>query len=318
MILSSELTSRLQILKGLIDLGDDELATASATRLYPHRDVGTIPEIIDRLITRRYEEAGRLISAILKEAEAEQLDVHNTFTNSLGMNMVWCQPGEFLMGSAEGEKERDASENQVLVKISQGFWIARTQLTQGTWQALMGSNPSYFTGNKELPVEQVSWNDALDFCAKLNAVEALPHDYRYTLPTEAQWEYACRAGSNTPFHFGNMLNGTEANCNGSRPYGTEVTTTDLGKTIVVGSYPSNSWGLHDMHGNVCEWCADWYENHLHGGPDPTGPATGTFRVFRGGAWLHAAGSCRAANRCSFYPHFRVNFLGFRPAIAPSK
>ena len=293
-------------------------------------------------LVRRMNQQLDLVARLLAEADAAHALVPASITNSLGMKMLWCPAGVFLMGSPKNEKERRENENQVQVRISRGFWMARTPVTQGQWQALMGNNPSWFQssmdlpveqrgksptrtgrphfiGSKDLPVEQVSWDDAVEFCTKLNAQESLPSGYRYALPTEAQWEYACRAGTTTPFHFGSTLNGTAANCDVLRPYGTAIKEDNyFGPTTNVGCYPSNAWGLHDMHGNVWEWCADWYGDHLLGGTDPMGPAIGTYRVQRGGAWGYDAAHCRAATRSSYEPGFRYDFLGFRPALVPSR
>ena len=183
--------------------------------------------------------------------------------------------------------------------------MARTPVTQGQWQALMGNNPSHFKGSKDLPVEVVSWDDAVEFCDKLNAQESLPSGYRYALPTEAQWEYACRAGTTTPFHFGSALNGTAANCDGTWPYGTEIKGACLGQTTIVGSYHPNAWGLYDMHGNVCEWCENMYD------------ASGSSRVFRGGSWGNYGLGCRGAYRNGNDPGNRNYYFGFRAASVPA-
>ncbi len=318
MTLPSELISRLQALKALLDLGDVELASSAAARLQAHREIGSIAQIIECFGTHRYTEAGGLINAVLAEADAAHALVPAGITNSLGMQMLWCPPGDFLMGSPEDEREAWDEDNQVQVRISRGFWMARTPATQDQWQALMGSNPSRFKDSKELPVEQVSWDDAVKFCDKLNAQESLPNDYHYALPTCAQWEYACRAGTTTPFAFGSTLTSAQANFDGNHPYGTTEKGPYLRKTCAVGSYPPNAWGFQDMHGNVWEWCADWYGAALLGGTDPTGPATGTRRVFRGGAWLNGADYCRAAHRSGNEPGFRSFPLSVRPALAPSR
>ncbi len=269
-------------------------------------------------LVRRVEQQLDLVDRLLAEADAAHTLAPASFTNSLGMKMIWCPPGEFLMGCPEDEEGHDECENQVQVQISQGFWLARTPVTQGQWQALMGNNPSEFKGSMELPVETVSWDDAAEFCNKLNAQENLPSGFRYALPTEAQWEYACRAGTTTPFHFGSMLNGLEANCDGAVPYGTEIKGPFLNQTTIVGSYPPNAWGLQDMHGNVWEWCADWLgvRSHRIGGIDPTGPVTGFARVFRGGAWNYDAADCRSASWSISSPNDRDWFLGFRPGLVP--
>ncbi len=256
-------------------------------------------------LVRRMDQQLALVERLLAEADAAHALVPASLTNSLGMKMLWCPPGEFLMGSPEDEEGHDESENQVQVQISKGFWMARTPVTQGQWQALMGNNPSHFKGSKDLPVEQVNWNDAVEFCDKLNAQESLPSGYRYALPTEAQWEYACRAGTTTPFHFGSTLNGTEANCNGTRPYGTEIKGSYLERTTVVGSYPPNAWGLYDMHGNVFEWCEDMYD------------ASGSYRVNRGGSCGLDAAYCTAGFRGRAGPGLRLGRIGFRAASVPA-
>lgn len=268
-------------------------------------------------LVRRVDQQLDLVERLLAEADAAHALVPASITNSLGMKMLWCPPGEFLMGSPKDEKERNENENQVQVRVSRGFWMACTPVTQGQWQALMGNNPSYFKGSKDLPVEQVSWDDASEFCAKLNELGKFPSGFRYALPTEAQWEYACRAGTITPFHFGSILNGTAANCDAIRPYGTVIEGTYFGPTTNVGCYASNAWGLYDMHGNVWEWCADWFGGALLGGTDPTGPATGAHRVVRGGAFGYAAADCRAASRGGDEPGYRYDNLGFRPVLVPS-
>ena len=154
----------------------------------------------------------------------------------------------------------------------------------------MGNNPSHFKGPKN-PVETVGWGDCQQFLDKLNA-KLGPGGGKFQLPTEAQWEYACRAGTTTPFHFGNSLNGREANCNGNYPYGTGEKGPDLRRTTTVGSYVPNGFGLYDMHGNLWEWCQDWWDDGYYAGSptdDPTGPATGSYRVHRGGCWCDFAG-----------------------------
>jgi formylglycine-generating enzyme required for sulfatase activity len=182
------------------------------------------------------------------------------------------------------------------------------EVTQGQWEALMGSNPSNFKG-ADLPVEQVSWTEAMEFCRKLTererAAGRLPEGYAYTLPTEAQWEYACRAG--TTGNYAGDLNsmGWYAHNSGNM-------------THHVGQKQANAWGLFDMHGNVWEWCLDWYSIYPGGSvTDPIGPSSGTNRVNRGGSWSYTALSCRSATRSWYAPGTRLNTLGFRVALAPS-
>src|SRR5690606_8067022 len=156
-----------------------------------------------------------------------------------------------------------------------------------------------------MPVTMVSWEDANEFCQNLK----LPSGLVAGLPTEAEWEYACRAGSTSVFSFGNASNGKDANCNGHSPYGSEVKGPWLGIATVVGSYAPNHWGLHDMHGNVREWCEDWYEDSLTGGRNPVGPVSGTFRVMRGGSWYIGPQDDRSGFRNKRGPTTRVPTLG---------
>ena len=191
-----------------------------------------------------------------------------------------------------------------------------TELTQKQWKALMGENPSRFKGD-DLPVEQISWNDCQELIEKLNAHSSKPSGWRFDLPTEAQWEYACRAGTETPFSWGSSLNGDKANCNGNYPYGTTTKGKYLEKTSPVGSYAANAWGIYDMHGNVWEWCKDWYdEDYYKGGAmtDPEGPNAGLYRVNRGGGWNDDAGDCRSADRFGDGADWRCNGLGARLAL----
>lgn len=231
------------------------------------------------------------------------------------MTFCYCPPGSFTMGSPKSEQGRTDKEDQAQVRLSRGFWLARTELTQDQWQAVMGNNPSEFKGAK-LPVETVNWEDILKFLEKLNAAGGLPEGWKWALPTEAQWEYACRAGTTTTFSFGESLSSRQANFNGNHPYGSASKGPYTGETNTVGSYAANAWGLNDMHGNVYEWCGDWHAKVLEGGVDPMGPLTGVRRVIRGGSMLDKATDCRAAYRLSVEPSDRRAFLGFRPALVP--
>jgi formylglycine-generating enzyme required for sulfatase activity len=214
--------------------------------------------------------------------------------------------GSFTMGSPEDEEGRvDGEEDQAKVVLTKTFWLAKTPLTQRQWEAVVGTNPSEFKG-PDLPVENVSWNEAQAFINKINEQEILPSGWKFALPTEAQWEYACRAGEHGSYSGGKMEEVGWCEENSAE------------QTHEVGQKKPNHWGLYDMHGNVWEWCADWYENRLKGGTDPAGPSSGIFRVRRGGAWCTNASFCRAARRFGNSPGLRCVMLGFRPALVPSR
>lgn len=226
------------------------------------------------------------------------------FRNALGMDMVWVSPGKFLMGDADGKGDPDEKPVRE-VRLTRGFYFGASEVTQGQWRELMGSNPSEFVGD-DLPVEGVSWDKAAACCVKLTEKEwaagTLPAGYEYGLPTEAQWEYGCRAGTGADYA-GNLDEMGWYSGNSGR------------KTHPVKGKQRNAWGLYDMHGNVWEWCADWY------GPyeglsttDPTGAATGTYRVSRGGGWGLDAGYCRSALRNWNRPGNCSASIGFRVAL----
>jgi formylglycine-generating enzyme required for sulfatase activity len=206
--------------------------------------------------------------------------------------MVWIPPGTFVMGSPAGEVDRQGDEGPATeVVLTKGFWLGKHEVTQREWEGVMGSNPSQFKGDPDLPVEKVSWGEAMEFCRKMTVRERgagrLPKGYEYSLPTEAQWEYACRAGTRSATAFGDALSSTQANFDGNYPYNGGAKGPYLGKTAKVGSYAPNGWGLYDMHGNVWEWCLDWYSDKLPVGSvtDPRGPSSGSYRVKRGGGWV---------------------------------
>jgi formylglycine-generating enzyme required for sulfatase activity len=179
-------------------------------------------------------------------------------------------------------------------------------VTQGQWQAVMGGNPSRFPDRDDHPVEAVSWSDSQAFCTRLGQAEGRA----YRLPTEAEWEHACRAGTATPFHFGAALTTDQANYNGVS--GTHGQGLQRERTTPVGSFPPNAWGLYDMHGNVWEWCADWYAAYPGGDcVDPVGPSDGSKRVVRGGSWLGSARLCRSACRTKFTPASSFGYIGCR-------
>jgi sulfatase modifying factor 1 len=236
--------------------------------------------------------------------------------NGVSYRFRWAPPGAFMMGSPETEEGREDDEALHKVTLSHGFWMLETEVTQAMWVSIMGTNPSFFRG-VDLPVERVSWDDCQKFVRKLNNLGHAPASSHFALPTEAQWEYACRAGTKAPFSWGGSLNGDKANCNGTRPYGTKEIGHFLDRTTLVRKYSANPWGLFDMHGNVYEWCADWH------GPyptrvvtDPRGRANGSNRVMRGGSWGYYPQHCRSAYRGSYGVVFRDVFVGFRIVLVP--
>lgn len=215
------------------------------------------------------------------------------------MTFCWCPPGEFLMGSSDTESGHWDHEKQVHVTLTKGFWMAKMQVTQNQWTAIMGNIHSGFEGNS-LPVA-VDWYHAVEFLEKLNAKIGNTDGGQMVLPTEAQWEYACRAGELGPYSGGTIdeVAWYKENSGGS--------------THPVGMKKPNAWGLHDMHGNVCEWCADWYDDKLIGHVDPSGPLSGSNRVGRGGSWSNGSMRCRAASRFYGIPTGRNRSVGFRVA-----
>ncbi len=246
--------------------------------------------------------------------------------NSIGMELALVPAGEFLMGSGESEEGHRSDEQQHSVRITKPFYMGVHEVTQEEYERVMGTNPSYFSvqgdgknkvkwlDTRQFPVEQVTWDEAREFCCRLSELpgeKAPRHVYR--LPTEAEWEYACRAGATTPFSFGHELNGARANCIGDNPYGTDGRGPYLQRPTRVGSYSGNAFGLFDMHGNVWEWCLDRKGDYGTGlAIDPTGPAASPFRVIRGGSWVADAVFCRSACRGASEPANRHGRgIGFR-------
>ena len=237
-----------------------------------------------------------------------------------GIEFVWCPPGDFLMGSPESEVNRSADEKIHKVTITEGFWMARTETTQKQWKEAMGgaSNPSEWTSTTDLPVEMVNWGHAISFCAVMNKKHQsnLPPGWKFTLPTEAQWEYACRAGTATPFSFGATLTSRQANFDGTEPYGVEEEGPFTEKTSKARSFQPNAWGIYDMHGNVAEWCMDGYAAYAAGeATDPLTPAAGKYRILRGGSWRSEGAYLRSAFRSQPSPEKELNNIGFRVVLS---
>ena len=249
-----------------------------------------------------------------------------------GMKLCWCPPGRFVMGSPPTEVDRNVDEAQVRVTLTRGFWMAKFEVTQGLWARVMGALPktpptAEFGLGDEYPVYWVNYGDAEAFCRTLTErarrAGGLPDGWEFRLPTEAQWEYACRAGTVTATAFGDSLGRRQANFNGEPLNGGEGGNAPR-RATPVGSYPANPWGLCDMHGNIFEWCRDWYHAQLPGGTDPDLSETkgipnrdGTYsRVRRGGAWNDSGRFCRSAFRLRYEPERNSDHIGFRVAAVP--
>ncbi len=230
------------------------------------------------------------------------------------LRLRWISPGEFWMGSPDDEPERLDNEARHRVILTRGYWLAETACPQALWQAVMGDNPSYLKGG-DLPVEEVRWEDVQAFCEELNRQLT---GLQARLPSEAEWEYACRAGTETPFWWGKELTTDLANYEGNHPYNEGPKGEYREKTLPVKSFTANPWGLYQVHGNVWEWCEDWFDAYPTDEPgiDPTGPERGTLRVWRGGCWFGDGRWLRAADRNHYLPANRNDYLGFRLAAGP--
>jgi formylglycine-generating enzyme required for sulfatase activity len=236
-------------------------------------------------------------------------------SNAIGAKFVLIPAGTFMMGSPAGEPGRRDEENRHEVTISKSFYMQTTAVTQGQWQKVMGSNPSNFKDcGDDCPVESISWYDIQNFIRKLNRQEGTD---KYRLPMESEWEYAARAGTITPFHTGDCLSTDQANYNGDHPLSGCPKGEYRQKTVRVGSFAPNAWGLYDMHANVWEWVQDWYGAYPSGSViDPTGPSSGSMRVIRGGSWYNYAYYCRSAFRGFNNPDEGGSYVGFRLVRTP--
>jgi formylglycine-generating enzyme required for sulfatase activity len=269
-----------------------------------------------------------LAACLIVQGSGRSEEAAKEFTNSVEMKLVLIPAGKFVMGSPAGEAEREDGEAQHEVSLTRPFYMGAYTVTQGQFLKVMGKNSSFFHpkngGSLDHPAEQVRFGDAREFCKKLSA---LPEEKKagrtYRLPTEAEWEYACRAGTTTPFNVGESLSSKQANFNGNFPYGNAEKGPYLHLTAKVGSYAPNAWGLYDMHGNVLEWCNDWYDpDYYKKSPkeNPTGPEKGVvesnfrgefFVVVRGGCWLDEGRACRSARRFRLQTSEPYRWTGFR-------
>ena len=262
------------------------------------------------------------------------VEPRGSVADSIGMELIEIPAGKFTMGSPADEKDRvEEREAQVRVTLTKPFGLGKYEVTQGQWKSVMGSEPwdgqHFVQADKDCPATFVSYFDAVEFCDTLTAIERkagkLKADEEYRLPTEAEWEYACRAGTETAFSFGD-----ESKLNAHAWWGGFDLEAALNEIKAgpgnaareqyahkVGTKKPNPWGLYDMHGNVWELCSDWYGEELSGGIDPVGPERGSERVNRGGSWRNYHRGCRSAFRFNYRPSRRSNQLGFRVARSQS-
>lgn len=329
-------------------------------------------EVREAASKRLLEEGEAVLPALLAAAAADDVEVRLRArrlcalllleSRSTKMSLVFLPRGEFNMGSPPGEFEHQPDEYQHVVTIGHDFLLGEREVTQSEYQAVMRVNPSEFTSPIEdsargvprvpaalqrLPVESISWFDALEFCNRLSQSDGYAPYYEltdvvktknsitkaavevrggngYRLPTEAEWEYACRARTLTPFNFGDRNSGREANVKPAvvaGGYGGPAPQfRHIGRTTSVASYPANAWGLYDMHGNVAEWCWDWYDKDYYRkspAADPQGPDVGVHRTVRGGSWMSLEGTCRSSSRFWLAPNERKDHVGFRVARTPN-
>ena len=275
---------------------------------YNNQPSSTVPEVSKA--TPAYTDA----VASTKSGSFEEV-----ILKKFGLELVRCPSGSFMMGSPVNENGRWKDENLHRVTISQTFFIGKFPVTQAQYEAVMGNNPSYFEG-PDNPVENVSWHEAKEYCEKLNAeTEGIRQEgYEFALPTDAQWEYACRAGTKTALNNGRNLTSSEGTCPNFEEVGWYKANSN-GSTHPVGQKKANNWGIYDMHGNVWEWCRDWYkEVGFDDARDPEGPSSGTAKVARGGSWDYIPRYARSAARYSCSPDdmskISYDLFGFRVAL----
>jgi len=301
-------SAELAVLEGRVDFLDaEQMATTPVETAKKAGAVKGVPAKFEDMsaseqaeVKQAVEQAKGASASIDLNRLANTLDGYAPKPNyivksALGMELIWCPPGSFIMGP--GQDDECPAHSVILTK---GFYLGKYEVTQQQYKKVMGNNPSKFKGDK-LPVENVSWNDAVAFCEALTSKER-KRGWEFTLPAEAQWEYACRADTTTRFSWGNQVSSQFANCQES----------GLGRTMDVGSYPPNLWGFYDMHGNAREWTADWYSAYPNQPVvDPLGPKEGSNRTFRGGSYNVPAAILRSAYRSLGSPSYRGSGIGFR-------
>ena len=316
-------TTKLSVLTGLVDFVSNEnkqnlVGAEKVLVLSTGKET-----VINDLSVVQKQSIGKTVFNAKKESEGVSLStlrdkVGNSFKIHLvpsanNLEMIWVEPGTFIMGSPRGEKGHEGKELQHQVTLSRGYYLGKYEVTQSQWAKVMGTQPSKFKGPKR-PLEKVSWFAAMKFCRRLTEIESqagrLTPDYEFQLPTESEWEYACRAGTTTAYFWGNGINSSRANYNHGK---------DPNRPVTVGQFRANSWGFHDMHGNVMEWVSDWSGPYPEGRVvDPMGPPTGQRRIKRGGCWGNKANALRSAWRGSENPGNNQKIdLGFRLALKAS-
>jgi formylglycine-generating enzyme required for sulfatase activity/uncharacterized caspase-like protein len=284
-----------------IGLGGTGLLTA-----FGLKEIFKIPKLLTfPFTTKTVNKTGKIVNQENHQAKYFKEDLSNGIT----LEMVQIPGGSFMMGSPASEKGRTQDESPQHQVNVPGFSMGKFVVTQEQYQQIMGNNPSSFSGAKR-PVEQVSWNNAVEFCQKLS--QQTGREYR--LPSEAEWEYACRGGTTTPFHFGETITTDLANYNGNYTYASEPKRKYLQETTDVGSFPPNAFGLYDMHGNVWEWCQDdWHDNYSNAPKDGSvwTSQSGITKLLRGGSWNLYPGHCRSACRLNYNLDNYLSNIGFR-------
>jgi sulfatase modifying factor 1 len=311
-LLASADSTKLSVLTGLVgfvspdkkenQVGVEKVLVSSREKESVINDLADAEkQSIAQTVARAKKEAEEISLSTLRDKLGKSFKTH-VVPSAGNLEMIWVEPGKFMMGGPGKQHQ---------VTLTKGFYLGKYEVTQAQWERVMGSNRSNFKG-ADRPVEQVSWDDATFFCKKLTVMEKeagrVPPRMAYRLPTESQWEYACRAGTTTAYSWGATITKTNANYR------------DNGKpTRDVGQYAANPWGFFDMHGNVWEWCTDWYGEYPKGVvTDPTGPTKGSTRVQRGGSWGDDGTGLRSAGRDDNAPRYRYSTLGFRVGFLPSK